>query len=228
LAATEVSRAALLARLADLIAVSAACRPRRVAIDGPDAAGKTTLADELAAELRARGNDVIRASIDGFHHPRKHRYRRGRLSARGCLDDSFDLDKLRTALLEPLGPGGDRRYRSAVFDFRRDRTVLRPAKVARERVVLLVDGVFLLRRELRTARDVKIFVSVEPTETLRRALMRDVGLLGSHTEVERAYRERYLPGQRLYLSEHRPLGAADVVVFNDEPDRPVLQEQTRR
>ena len=94
--------------------------------------------------------------------------------------------------------------------------------------MLLVDGVFLLRRELRTAWDVRIFVSVEPAETLRRALMRDVGLLGSHTEVERAYRERYLPGQRLYLAEHSPLEAADAVVFNDEPDRPVLQEQTPR
>ena len=108
LAATEVSRAALLARLAGLITVSDACRPTRVAIDGPDAAGKTTLADELARELHALGKDVIRASIDGFHRPRKHRYRRGRLSARGYLEDSFDLDALRTALLEPLGPGGDR------------------------------------------------------------------------------------------------------------------------
>ena len=94
--------------------------------------------------------------------------------------------------------------------------------------MLLVDGVFLLRRELRAAWDVKIFVSVEPAETLRRALMRDVGLLGPHTEVERAYRERYLPGQRLYVSEHSPLEAADAVVFNDEPDRPVLQEQSPR
>ena len=228
MAATEVSRAALLARLADLIAVSGACRPMRVAIDGPDAAGKTTLADELARELHALGKDVIRASIDDFHLPRKHRYRRGRLYARGYLEDSFDLDPLRTALLDPLGPDGDRRYRSAVFDFRRDRPVSLPAKVAPERVVLLVDGVFLLRRELRAAWDVKIFVSVEPAETLRRALMRDVGLLGPHTEVERAYRERYLPGQRLYVSEHSPLEAADAVVFNDEPDRPVLQEQSPR
>jgi uridine kinase len=31
-----------------------------------DAAGKTTLADELGALLAARGRPVIRAGIDGF------------------------------------------------------------------------------------------------------------------------------------------------------------------
>jgi uridine kinase len=39
--------------------------PTRVAIDGVDAAGKTTLDDELAEVLRERGRGVIRASIDG-------------------------------------------------------------------------------------------------------------------------------------------------------------------
>jgi hypothetical protein len=36
----------------------------------PAAAGKTTLADELAAVLRAQGGEVIRASIEGFLLPR--------------------------------------------------------------------------------------------------------------------------------------------------------------
>jgi uridine kinase len=51
--------------------------PLRVALDGPDAAGKTTLADELAARLVPGDRDVIRASIDGFHRPRLERRRRG-------------------------------------------------------------------------------------------------------------------------------------------------------
>ncbi len=41
----------------------------RVAIDGIDAAGKTTLADELAELLDRADCQVLRASIDGFHHP---------------------------------------------------------------------------------------------------------------------------------------------------------------
>ncbi len=41
----------------------------RVAIDGVDGAGKTTLADELVEPVRRLGRRVIRASVDDFHRP---------------------------------------------------------------------------------------------------------------------------------------------------------------
>ena len=64
--------------------------PVRVAIDGVDGVGKTTLADELAFVVSRHDRPVIRASIDGFHHPRSVRYRLGRSSAEGYFRDSFD------------------------------------------------------------------------------------------------------------------------------------------
>jgi uridine kinase len=54
-----------------------------VAIDGPDTAGKTTLADELADALLGRGREVVRASIDDFLRPRDERHRRGPDSPEG-------------------------------------------------------------------------------------------------------------------------------------------------
>jgi alkylation response protein AidB-like acyl-CoA dehydrogenase len=87
----------------------------RVGIDWVDGAGKTYLADELAELLRASGRSTIRASVDGFHHPRAIRYRRDRGSPEGFFHDSYDYDQLKAALLDPLSPGGTRRYRVAVF-----------------------------------------------------------------------------------------------------------------
>ncbi len=52
-----------------------------IAIDGVDGSGKTTLADELAVVIAAFGRNVVRASIDGFHHPRERRYLLGRDSS---------------------------------------------------------------------------------------------------------------------------------------------------
>lgn len=44
--------------------------PTRVGLDGPSAAGKTTLADALAELVHSITNrPVIRASIDDFHRP---------------------------------------------------------------------------------------------------------------------------------------------------------------
>lgn len=63
--------------LARLILSVECPHPARVAIDGPDAAGKTILADELALLIERSGRPVIRASVDGFHRPRAERIARG-------------------------------------------------------------------------------------------------------------------------------------------------------
>jgi uridine kinase len=217
-----MSRAVLLERMAELVGAVRCSHPIRVAVDGPDAAGKTTLADELASLLRGRGRTVIRASIDGFHRPRAERYKRGPDSPDGYFLDSFDYEALRQELLDPFGLGGIRRYRRAVFDFRRDTRRSGPRSAAPANAVLIFDGVFLLRPELIESWDLSVFVSVGFDETLRRALERDVQLFGSREEVERRYRNRYIPGQRLYFAAVRPTEVADLVVYNDDPARPSL------
>lgn len=116
-------RQRMLDQLAERIAALPCAHPIRVAVDGIDAAGKTTLADELAHSITSWGRPVIRASIDGFHRPRVARYRRGADSPEGYYLDSFDYPLLRDLLLLPLGPAGSRRYRRTVFDFRADTPV---------------------------------------------------------------------------------------------------------
>jgi uridine kinase len=64
-----MNREELIARLAARIAGQRPDGVLRVAIDGPDAAGKTTLAAELAGAL-AGVREPIALSVDGFHRPR--------------------------------------------------------------------------------------------------------------------------------------------------------------
>jgi uridine kinase len=115
-------------------------RPIKVAIDGRTASGKTTMADELAALLAAQGRPVIRTSIDGFHRPRAERYARGRYSAEGYYYDARDLSAVVAMLLAPLGPKGDRRYRTASFDLDADRYVEQEPQIAPKDAILIVDG----------------------------------------------------------------------------------------
>lgn len=112
---TDLSNArfAMLETVATQIVARHLDHPVRVAIDGPDGAGTTVFADELADFVRKTGRPVIRASIDGFHSPRAERSRRGELSPIGYFEDSFDYDSLCSLLLAPFGPNGDRRYHPA-------------------------------------------------------------------------------------------------------------------
>lgn len=220
-----MTRYELLDRLAARLDAVRLSHPVRVAIDGVDAAGKTTLADELAHPLAERGRHVIRASIDGFHHPRAERYRRGSDSPEGYYEDSFDHAALRAALLLPLGPGGDRRYRTRVFDFRADMPVAERPQVAPDDAILLFDGVFLLRPELDTLWDVRIFVEADFAVTLGRALARDRALFGDEEATRVRYERRYIPGQRLYLDRVRPRDRAQFVIDNNNPEHPLLYER---
>ncbi|HTW19484.1 MAG TPA: uridine kinase [Mycobacteriales bacterium] len=206
--------------LAARIASVAVGHPTRVAVDGRPAAGKTTLADELAAILREQGRFVIRASIEGFLLPRSQRYRRGELSAEANYYDNFEYDALRGVLLDPLGPGGNRAFRHAVYDNRTDAARSEPVTTAPVDAVLLFEGVFLLRPELIDRWDLTIFVSAGFEETVERARTRDAALYGTGVEVERRFRARYGPSQQLYSDAVQPADRADIVVYNDEPQAP--------
>jgi uridine kinase len=221
------SRGELLERLAGAIESGPGSHPVRVAVDGPPAAGKTTLADELALLLRARGREVIRATTESFHRPRAQRYRRGEFSPEANYHDAFDYDALRRVLLDPLGPDGDRRYQRAVYDLGTDTALSPPTATAAADAVLLLDGVFLLRPELIDRWDLSIFVSVAFERTLDRARIRDLALLGSSAEVERRFRTRYIPAQELYFATARPAEHADIIVHNDEPRLPAWEVRPR-
>jgi uridine kinase len=218
-----VRRVELLDRLIELIAPERAERPIRVAIDGPDAAGKTTLADELASVLRADGREVIRASADDFLRPKEQRHARGADSPLGYYLDAVDYDALAQSLLEPLGAGGSRTYRPAVFDVFEDAPLEGRPATAPDTAVLIMDGVFLQRPEINDLWDVRVYVTAEAEVRLKRALSRDTARFGSADEVKRRYRMRYLPGQQMYVAELRPDNTADALVINDDPTAPLLR-----
>jgi uridine kinase len=212
----------VLSQLADTIVSLQRSNPLRVAIDGIDAAGKTTLADQLMPVIEQQGRSVIRASIDGFHRPRSERYQQGKDSPVGYYEDSFDYASLQSALLHPLGPNGSRCYRNAVFDVRNDVPLVAKVEEASANAVLLFDGVFLLRPELHALWEYRIFVHVDFEVALQRAMVRDQALFGSPEVVQARYLQRYFPGQRLYFQAVNPQKLADVVVENNDPAHPQL------
>lgn len=182
----ELSRPEVLEQIGALL--SSLDLPARVAIDGPDGAGKTTLAEELAGLL---GPSVVRIGADAFLRPEEARYRRGRESPEGYYEDAVDHAALRASIADAVG-------------------------------LVIVDGVFLFRPELEDLWSFRVFVEITEDESLRRGVRRDGSLHPSPEVAERLYRVRYLPAQRMYQAQFRPLERADVVVVNERPAAPRL------
>jgi uridine kinase len=210
----SAAHASLLARLADTVIGVYPDRRIRVAIDGVDGAGKTTLADALAPLVAARGRPVIRASVDDFHNPRRLRYARGRYSPDGFYLDSYDYDSFRRLLLEPLSPGGPGQYIAKRFDLDNDKPFDPNPRQAELTAALITDGIFLHRPELRSCWDLSIFLKVDFDVSLPRGATR--GQSFDAIDPNSPSYQRYVGGQKRYLAECTPEQQADIVIdYND-------------
>lgn len=190
----------------------------RVAIDGVDGAGKTHFAGELGLLLSASGRDVIRASVDGFHHPKEARYRLGRGSPKGFYGDSYDYEAFKEVLLEPLSPGGSGRYRTAVHDVETEEAVFVPEQEVEAGAILLLDGIFLHRPELREYWDVSVWLEVPFSASVPRMAERD----SNSPDLDAPEHRRYVEGQKLYLNESTPQRHATFVINNSDLNAPFI------
>ena len=209
----SASRRTVLQELADDLIESFGRGRTIIAIDGPTAAGKTTFADDLAEEMRKKGHDVFRASIDDFLRPRALRYLRGRDSARGRYEDAYDYSVFRRVLIEPFRMNGSTGFVTRAWDEHRDRQIEPKWLSGPVDATLIVDGSYLLRPELRDLWNASVWLDADAAVREQRMLARD----DIEPGTERA--ERYAGAYELY-EKTKPRDAATIVVDNTDPDEP--------
>lgn len=192
-------------------------RPVLVTVDGVDGSGKTTFADELAdvVEATSRFSAVVRASVDGFHHPREHRHAHGR-TGETFWSRSFDYPALLRELVRPWRSGPGSSYRTAVHDVATETALDLPAAAVPAGGLLLLDGIFTQRDELREHWDLAVFLEVPFEASVSRMALRD-GSVDDPTHPDQA---RYVEGQRIYFAACDPRSRADVIVDNTDLGQP--------
>ena len=211
-----LSKSELIAGLADEILHNYGKGRAVIAVDGLDGAGKTRFADALAAQLGIGHRAVFRASIDDFHWPRARRYARGRDSAEGFYRDSFDYETFKRVLIEPFRTGWIGSFVLKAFDLKRDAPFEPVWSSGPKDAILVVDGIFLNRPELKGLWNYSIWLDVEPGTAAGRVVARDAEAF----EHDMANPERYAGGQQLYLAEANPRAAASAIIDNNDFDHP--------
>lgn len=191
-----------------------------IAVDGIDGAGKTVFADALADVFAEDGSAVFRASIDDFHRPRIERYARGRTSPEGFYRDSYDYATFRRVLIDPFREGtqtaGTTGFQLAAFDVARDTPVESAWTTAPRDAVLIVDGIFLHRPELRGLWNWSVWLDAPIDVAAQRLALRD----GTDPNPSAPSNKRYRDGQELYLKEAEPRTAASAIVDNTDLAHP--------
>jgi uridine kinase len=221
IAVMTAKRQQLLSEVADRILALRLDHPARVGIDGHSAAGKTTLADDLASTLRGRtARPVLRVMIDHFKRHVDLRTRYPLASPESYYFEMFDADAIRDALLAPLGPGGNRRYRPQIMALNGRTPIDSGVLTAPDDAILVADGCFLQKPVLAPHWDLCVYLHIDVTDVLRRGTIRDQAWMDSAEAAAERYRTYYIPGEEMYLSRIRPAERADLVIDNRDFEAP--------
>ena len=134
---------------------------------------------------------------------------------KGHYLDLYDYGAFRELLLDPLSPGGSGQYNARQFDLESDKPFDLPSRAAEPTAVLLVDGIFLQRREIL----IRIGISryfCRWISRLRSHAARSAARRANPPDPDAPLNQRYVGGQKTYLHECAPAQRADIVVdYND-------------
>lgn len=187
-----------------------------VAIDGGSTAGTREFADDLAATVRTLGHDALRASISDFHAPRSIRERNGRFLATARYEDGYDHSLLQRVLLDPFRATSGTGFVLAAFDEKRDAQYQSKWTTALPDALLIIDGVFLNRKELAGFWNYSVWLET-PSRTAAE-LETDAELAPEADASEDAQCDA--AADALYLAEANPRGKAVAIIDNSDPDHP--------
>ncbi len=166
-----------------------------VAIDGPCASGKTTLAFNL---IEMFGGTVI-STDDFFLQP--HQRTSERLSQPG---GNMDRERLETEVLIPVSKNLCPTYRkynchTMTFD---------PPVTLTDLSLVIIEGVYSLHPLLRHYYDIKVYADAAETVRRERLYTRCNG----SSELLKNFTERWIPLEQFYFSHTQPQKICDIVI----------------
>ncbi|WP_319562583.1 shikimate kinase [Marispirochaeta sp.] len=168
-------------------------RPFAIAIDGIGTSGKSTLGAVLSEEL-----DAELIHVDDYFLPfQKRTPERMTHQSMG----NVEWERLEREILRKLG---DPQAVSCRFDCTAGDCT--EPKVRDLSGVVIIEGVSILRRELRKFFDLKLFIEISPEERLRRIALRDPEW------KQKRWHSEWIPLEDAYFYSELPKNAADYVL----------------
>ena len=177
-----------------------------IAIAGPPGAGKSTMADNLANGLKARGETAAVLPMDGFHMDNAVLIERGLLARKG-IPETFDVRGF-LDIVRAVRPA-DQEVLVPVFDRSRELAIASARPISPHDRFIIIEGNYLLFTQGKWADLDGIFdftiMPAPPIEVLEERLWeRWRGYKLSEEEASAKVYGNDLPNGRLILENRRP------------------------
>jgi uridine kinase len=199
----------------DVVAQRSRLRPSEsllLAVSGIDASGKGYVAARISELLHLNGLNAVTIGVDPW------------------LGDPRQWSGKQDAaeLFYRYGIRFDDLFRALVLPLKQHRSITLPATLRRQIDsgqyghiydyrdvdVIILEGIFLLKRALRSHHDISLWVECSFRTSLERALQRNQEGLPPAL-IARDYHSVYHPAQRIHFAVDHPRGSADQVFVND-------------
>ena len=185
-------------------------KARLIAISGIDASGKGYMATRLTERLTYKGYRVALIAADGWLNLPHVRF--GDEPAEHFYSHAFRFEEMFSGLIDPLVRDGSVRL---LADFTEETaTTYRKHLYSFEGVdVVLLEGIFLFKRELQQRYDFRLWIDCSFETALERAIARSQEGLAPFSTIA-AYERIYFPAERVHFERDAPRDAADLVYAN--------------
>lgn len=181
-----------------------------IGIDGLGGAGKSTISEKLHNLLVSDNFNVTLLHIDDFIHPRAVRYNNNYAEWKCYYNLQWRYDYLTNKVIKPIRNNTDFNEKIELYDKDNDTYFLSQTNVPAGSIVI-IEGVFLQRRELNGVFDYIIYIDVPEKIRLERVLERD-GYIGDKQQIKAKYDNRYFPAEHHYIKICSPDTNADYII----------------
>jgi uridine kinase len=203
---------AVTTRILEARASIPAQRSALVAITGIDGCGKGYFAAQLLKQLAAQGVRTAIISVDGWLNLPHARFARSNPAEHFYLH-AIRFDEMFSRLVLPLRDCRSIRLEADCTE-ETAAEYLRHVYEFEELDVILLEGIYLLKRAFQAYYDLSVWIECSFEMALRRAIARAQEGLTPKATAE-AYRSIYFPAQEIHFRHDDPKSAATLIVENN-------------
>lgn len=180
-----------------------------IGIDGLGGAGKSTISETLCQKFEESHYHTILLHIDDFIHKRDIRYNSAYPDWQCYYDLQWRFDYFRDVI---NGIKSSKKDYIDVELYDKDNDTYCEQRIAIcNNTIVIVEGIFLQRKEYNNIFDYMIYIDVPEEVRLHRVLKRDT-YIGDEQQIIDKYKNRYFPAEHRYVEECQPQTKADDVI----------------